>query len=317
MDFRKIFEERQRKELDGADLSLKDINKIFKTAEKDIEKAMKGFYAEYGKLEQVPKVKTVGGVEIMKGTKQSLKVPEGIIKTGKYTQLQKQIAETLKTASTAERATMSAALKKTAVSTYYGTMYEVHKGVGVGTSFDLLTSEVVEQLVLHPVNGKNFSERVAANTQKMYENVDEIMKTGIYQGVDTATMAKRLDKISDSGEVVANRLLRTEITNTLNQATKETYKNSGVVEKYQYMASLDNRTSEVCEELDGEIFKLEEATTGLNFPPMHPNCRSTTVPYFDKNYAQERISRLPSGEVKYVPADTNYKEWAKEFNVPQ
>ena len=34
-----------------------------------------------------------------------------------------------------------------------------------------------------------------------------------------------------------------------------------------------------CKCLNGEVFKTENAMEGENYPPMHPHCRSTTVPY--------------------------------------
>ena len=34
-----------------------------------------------------------------------------------------------------------------------------------------------------------------------------------------------------------------------------------------------------CKCLNGEVFKTENAMEGENYPPMHPRCRSTTVPY--------------------------------------
>ena len=52
-------------------------------------------------------------------------------------------------------------------------------------------------------------------------------------------------------------------------------------DKYEYQAYLDSRTSDICKGLDNEIFYTKDAQTGVNFPPMHPNCRSTTLPLPD------------------------------------
>ncbi len=43
------------------------------------------------------------------------------------------------------------------------------------------------------------------------------------------------------------------------------------------MATLDSRTSLACRELDGKDFAVAEARAGVNYPPMHPRCRSTTI----------------------------------------
>lgn len=47
---------------------------------------------------------------------------------------------------------------------------------------------------------------------------------------------------------------------------------------YKYCAVLDDRTSEICKSLHGSQFKLTQANVGVNFPPMHPNCRSYIIP---------------------------------------
>ena len=62
----------------------------------------------------------------------------------------------------------------------------------------------------------------------------------------------------------------------------DSYKEAGV-EYYEYLAVGDDRTSEECMDLNGKIFRLDEARVGENFPPMHPNCRCTIIPVMDRN----------------------------------
>ena len=95
----------------------------------------------------------------------------------------------------------------------------------------------------------------------------------------------------------------------------EAYKKSGVVDEYQYLATLDNRTSDICRELDGKVFKLSEAQTGVNLPPMHPYCRSTTVPYYPEDELSEpsdRVARDAEGKTYLVGKDVTYEEWVNE-----
>lgn len=78
----------------------------------------------------------------------------------------------------------------------------------------------------------------------------------------------------------ADRIVRTELTRIQNAAAADTYKAAGI-EKYEYSAVDDDRTSEECAALDGKIFRLDEAVVGENFPPIHPNCRCTIIPIVD------------------------------------
>ena len=66
--------------------------------------------------------------------------------------------------------------------------------------------------------------------------------------------------------------------------------------------------------MDGQHFKMSDWNVGVNVPPLHCFCRSTTIPYFSDNYG-ERASRDEEGKYKTVPADMTYKEWKKEFVV--
>ncbi|MEG2348630.1 MAG: minor capsid protein, partial [Clostridia bacterium] len=52
-------------------------------------------------------------------------------------------------------------------------------------------------------------------------------------------------------------------------AELQSYKDDGII-YYRYSAYLDNRTSEICKNLNGKVFKVESARTGNNYPPMHP-----------------------------------------------
>lgn len=76
------------------------------------------------------------------------------------------------------------------------------------------------------------------------------------------------------------RLVRTEMNQFNNDVTYHGYEDAGV-SKYVYMAVMDMRTSSICEELNGMVIPLGEKETGLNYPPMHPSCRSTTIPHFE------------------------------------
>ncbi len=47
----------------------------------------------------------------------------------------------------------------------------------------------------------------------------------------------------------------------------------------KYVAKIDSKTSKLCHSLNGKIFKVKDMIPGVNAPPMHPWCRSTTVPH--------------------------------------
>ena len=109
----------------------------------------------------------------------------------------------------------------------------------------------------------------------------------------------------------ATTIINTAIQHTANAARMEVWENNGdIVQKYQWVSTLDNRTTQVCRSLDGQVF---EAGKGP-MPPLHPNCRSTTVAVLDPafDFLDAGATRASSGpNAGYVDADQTYYEWLK------
>ena len=78
----------------------------------------------------------------------------------------------------------------------------------------------------------------------------------------------------------ASRLLVTESARVQAESQKLTYlKDLGEDGEYKYVAKIDKKTSKICLTLNGKVFKVKDMIPGVNAPPMHPWCRSTTVPH--------------------------------------
>ncbi len=78
----------------------------------------------------------------------------------------------------------------------------------------------------------------------------------------------------------ASRLLVTESTRVQAESQKLTYlKDLGEDGEYKYVAKIDKKTSKICHSLNGKVFNVKDMIPGVNAPPMHPWCRSTTVPH--------------------------------------
>jgi uncharacterized protein with gpF-like domain len=79
---------------------------------------------------------------------------------------------------------------------------------------------------------------------------------------------------------------------------------------------LDSRTSEICRELNGKRFKLSEAEVGVNYPPMHPNCRSTTQLVLDEEYKQkESGSENPNNSKEEVKKESKKEVSTEKSDV--
>ncbi len=81
------------------------------------------------------------------------------------------------------------------------------------------------------------------------------------------------------------------------------------IEKYRFIATLDKRTSVKCQEMDNKEFEVHKRKMGINYPPLHPNCRSTTVAVFEDEDIEnlQRKARDKENNPILVPQDMNYR----------
>ena len=168
--------------------------------------------------------------------------------------------------------------KNNLTSVYRDTFIEVSKDLGINP---IVSRDKIKTVLDKPWSGANFSQRLWSNTDKLAETVKQEIVNGMIQGINLKTMTKRVsEKFKTAKKNDVERLLRTEVNYVLNQATLDGYKEAGI-EKYEFSATLDSRTSQICSELHGNIFEIKNIAVGLNYPPMHPRCRSTTIPIID------------------------------------
>lgn len=194
---------------------------------------------------------------------------------------------------------------------YYKNIYRIQQYVGFGVDFTAVNEAAVKKAVLSKHGKKNFSSTLYKHRKDLSRDLQENLTIGMIRGESVQQMSKRISKRMDVSYSNAKRLVRTETAYVYEQATLDSYLETGVT-RYEYLATLDNRTSEICQSLDGKEFYVEDAMPGENFPPMHPNCRSTTVAVFDDDMVTERAARDSSGKYYKVPSDMTYQEWKKE-----
>nr|DAI43557.1 MAG TPA: minor capsid protein [Caudoviricetes sp.] len=206
--------------------------------------------------------------------------------------------------------------KNTLTSVYRDTYTEVTKDLGVNV---IVSPEKIKTVLDRPWSGANFSQRLWSNTDKLAQAVKQEIVNGMIQGINLQTMTKRVsERFETAKKNDVERLLRTEVNYTLNQATLDGYKEAGI-EKYEFNATLDSRTSQICSELHGEIFEIKKIAVGLNYPPMHPRCRSTTIPIVDfeslAKQARDEIGEKDNNDNEPLTNDEN-KSINKESKEP-
>lgn len=193
-------------------------------------------------------------------------------------------------------------------SSYYHKAYDLQSRAGWLNEFAKLNAGMIENAVSYPWSGAMFSDRLWQNKQALAFHLRETVTQGLIRGKGIASMSKALSNRLGQSYKNAERVIRTETSHLHNEAEKAAYAAAGVKE-YEFMATLESRTCGDCGALDGKHYPLADAQPGVNFPPLHPNCRCTTVEY-DPEDAQDRQD---SGEP--MPENMTYEEWAKRQGV--
>lgn len=298
-----------------ADRTEKGIMRVFRKGMNEVNDKVSAFYGKYGITMESPVFDADG---IITGYTYKNVVPKDVAnfklaKGTRLTKLEGQITEIVKDFTKESTALTGNALKEVAEYVYYENIYEIYKGVGMGTSFNLLPKSTINSLIKNPVNGSDFVQRSNINNKALAQKVNQTLRGGITQGLGIKDMTKHLNATVNVGYNNAKRIIQTETNNTMSQAAIESYTGSGVVSQYIFIATLDNRTSDICTELDGEIFDLDKAVTGINMPPLHPNCRSTTGAYLDVKGTFTRMARDNSGKNFTVPDSMTAKDFKKIY----
>lgn len=198
---------------------------------------------------------------------------------------------------------------------YYRSIYEIQQRAGVAFPFQKISTNTIEKVVNSRWLGENYSSRIWKNTQKLADTIKTELLVNLLTGRTERETAELISIKFAQGASNARRLIRTESNYISSELNFKAYEECNI-EKYQFLATLDLKTSKVCRALDGKMFFVKDKKIGVNCNPMHPWCRSTTIAVINREYIKEmqRSAIDPStGRRILVPASMNYKEWYEKY----
>lgn len=138
----------------------------------------------------------------------------------------------------------------------------------------------VRAIVNASFQGMMWSTRLWQDMDEVRTYVEKTVSNVVLRGRHPNEYVPELKKKMGVTTSQAKRLLITETARVQTEAQKLSYiETSGEDSEYEYVAKLDEKTSDTCRGLNGKVFKVKDMTPGVNAPPMHPHCRSTTVPH--------------------------------------
>ena len=227
-------------------------------------------------------------------------------KTELKKQMNELINDTLKGEYESEKNVITSTLNDVAKDSYYSSCYIY----GLGTSYTLLPvkQDVLDDIINKKIDGKTYSSRIWHNKNKVAKTLKKEINYFLNGKTDINSISKNIKNRFDVNYNVSNRLVRTEIAKVQCQAN-EVWANEHNIKKQLFCATLDVKTSKICQSLDGTIYNFNDEDKKI--PPLHPNCRSCLIDIVNLWKPKTRIDNETKQNINY----RTYSDWKNKKNI--
>lgn len=173
-----------------------------------------------------------------------------------------------------------------------------------------------------PIQGHLLSSWIEGMDSGRVQRIEQQIRLGMVASESTDQIVARIrgtkaaqyaDGVLDISRRSAQSMVRTAVSHVSNVAAQETWKaNAHIVKGWQFLATLDGRTTITCAGLSGQFFPIGEGP----IPPRHIRCRSVSVPVTKSfNELGVKGKELPKGTRAsmdgQVAADTTFADFLK------
>lgn len=157
----------------------------------------------------------------------------------------------------------------------YQQLKELDKSKGIkNTSYTMINKKLVEEVILHPWNGSNFSQSIWKEKNKLIDTLKSTITQSMITGESIQKASARVRDTMGSSAYNATRLIRTETMRARNEAKVKAYKENDV-ETLQWDASPEqSNTCDICKGRHEKQYPIDN----LPIMPAHPHCRCTWIP---------------------------------------
>ncbi|MFJ7971309.1 minor capsid protein [Psychrobacillus sp. NPDC096389] len=205
-------------------------------------------------------------------------------------------------------------IKETYQDQYYHAAFEIQKAFEVGFTLQAIDEVQLSNIISKPwtADGATFSSKIWRDKNMLLDTLHTELIQSIVRGESPHRMIAVVQKKMNTSRSNAARLVMTESAFFSAAAQKDAFNALDVV-GYEIIATLDSRTSVICQSMDGKVFKMSDFEPGVTANPFHPRCRTTTAPYFEDDDYGQRLARGLDGKTYHVPGNMTYKEWHNEY----
>lgn len=194
---------------------------------------------------------------------------------------------------------------------------EAHQAGGFYVNIGKAYLQDIVTLETKAAGSKTLGEYMRKLFVQYEKGLRDVMVDGIVRGDSYEQMAKNLSKSTGVSMRKAQLLVNTESNAVFNSAVADVIEENPLVIGYRFRATLDSHTSKICQEMDGQFIPKEDIQPGVNYPPLHPNCRSTVVTVLageDVDHpADPRWTKDENSNWIAVPPGMSYKEYKEKY----
>lgn len=265
----------------GTERTINSLIEIYEQATKNINKEIANIFKNYAKdsgldkkvlLELLSKKETeqyyknllevinnnITDKEIKKKLLAKYNAPAYSYRISRYQALQDNIDIELKKLANIESDITKIRYVDTINEAYYRNIFNVQQNLGFAFSFAQIDNRTIKLLLNEKwTNGANYSKRIWDNSEKLGNYLKTQLTADTMTGKSIAKISKELSEYMNVGLYNATRLVRTEVNHFANESEMLAYEELDI-ERYRFIATLDNVTCKHCAELDNKVFNVKD-----------------------------------------------------------
>ena len=143
----------------------------------------------------------------------------------------------------------------------------------LGVAFDVTNPEVIKWIK------ERAGLLIKSISDTTLEKLKRTLAEGVANGESIPNLADRIGVVYDEAKGSrAVKIARTETINASNSGALEAYKQSGVVEKKEWLATMDDRVRDEHAAMNGEVVDIDKPFSNGEMYPGDVNCRCTVLP---------------------------------------
>lgn len=164
--------------------------------------------------------------------------------------------------------------------------------------FSMLQIAIYQQALtaLDPDNVITLSEAIEQFAANKRRDIISRINQGLANGDSISDITRGVNElVSNRHKWQARSLVRTSVNHASSVARRAfNLDNSGIIGAYEWVSTLDSRTTLICAGRDGRRYNLQANI----YPPAHWGCRSTTIPILNDEL-EDGLSGVDTGNLDF------------------